>query len=274
MDASLNSTKYQDFVITVKDVNAFKRLLDETTVKEFFEWDRCSMLADKYLIAMALAYFKRACFTPRQYTPFNFFVALYLGHDMEEDDLDLKNDLIRFAISEKITEAKVKLFLRKRDKLWEALQFRTAVNRLCCEELMKICLPTHSIWRRSRQFNHGGVNIPFYIKENVHRELHLTHSFSYSSSRVRCIVCEAHRYLSQKQLFRGDGDFDNYKRQQQCYQNSASNNISKTRSIFQLPRILSEPNSLHQTRVSNYARKALKANHYPTNFSEIFVFEE
>ncbi len=157
-------------------------------------WDKCCLLADKYLLATALTYFKRANLRHQQYTPCYLFVALYLAHDMEEDDLDLKNDLVRFAMCDSVSNSKLKLFLRKRDKLWHEMGLRSAVNHFCCEAIMKYCLPNHKIWRRERATNHGGVCLPMHVKNLVHKELRLVNS--YVECNVRCIVCESRNYLN------------------------------------------------------------------------------
>lgn len=148
------------------------------------------MLADKYLIASTLIYFKRASFLPKNFTYFNFFTALYLAHDMEEDDLDLKNDLIKFAIGDDITETLAKFFISKKDKMWHSMDFRSTVSRISCEYIIKTCFPEHSVWKRTRCHDHGGVNIPFHLKEKVHKC-----RIGFGSSRIRCIVCESVKFL-------------------------------------------------------------------------------
>ncbi|XP_054168808.1 speedy protein A-like [Oppia nitens] len=187
---------YQDFALTKKDIYTFKRLLEEPLVEELLLWDKCCLLADKYLLAMALTYFKRAGLRHQQFTPVYLMVALYLAHDMEEDDLDMKLDLVRFAMSDTVTESKHRLFLRKRDKLWHQMNFRAAVNHVCCDAIMKYCLPDHKIWRRERSISHGGVCLPPHVKTVVHKEMHLVNS--YVECNVQCIVCLSHAVMRRK----------------------------------------------------------------------------
>ncbi|CAG2106635.1 unnamed protein product [Medioppia subpectinata] len=190
---------YEDFEISKKDIQAFRRLLEEPLVEELLLWDKCCLLADKYLLAMALTYFKRAGLRHQQYTPVYLMVALYLAHDMEEDDLDIKLDLVRFAMSGSVSANKLRLFLRKRDKLWHAMGLRAAVNHVCCEALMRYCLPDHKIWRRERAATHGGVCVPAHVKTVVHRELRLTNS--YIECNVQCIVCLSHIVMRRRKMF-------------------------------------------------------------------------
>ena len=185
---------WPDFTLTKKDIFAFKRLIEEPIVQQLLNWDKCCLLADKYLLAMALTYFKRAGLRHQQFTPVYLMVALYLAHDMEEDDLDIKLDLVRFAMSDSVSDSKLRLFLRKRDKLWHQMGLRSAVNHICCEAIMRYCLPEHKIWRRERAFSHGGVCLPQHVKRVVHRELRLSNS--YVECNIRCIVCQSH-YIRQ-----------------------------------------------------------------------------
>src|SRR4051812_46169157 len=60
---------WPDFVLTKKDIFAFKRLIEEPVVRDMLLWDECCLLADKYLLAMALTYFKRAGLRHQQFTP-------------------------------------------------------------------------------------------------------------------------------------------------------------------------------------------------------------
>lgn len=187
---------WPDFALTKKDILAFKRLIEEPVVEELLDWDKCCLLADKYLLAIALTYFKRAGLRPQQYTPVYLMVALYLAHDMEEDDLDIKLDLVRFAMSDAVSDSKLRLFLRKRDKLWHQMGLRSAVNHICCESIMRLCMPEHKIWRRTRASDHGGACLPPHIKRLVHKELQLVNS--YVESNIRCIVCQSKHFLQCK----------------------------------------------------------------------------
>lgn len=84
------------------------------------------MLADSYLLAVALTYFKRANFPPERYTFFNLLVALYLAHEVEEDDLDIKQDLVRVAMGGQMTISthSLQFFLARRVRLWTDLDYK------------------------------------------------------------------------------------------------------------------------------------------------------
>jgi len=56
-----------------KQVTSFP---DDAVVQEFLLLDACCRVADNYLIAMVLAYFKRAHLRASDYTRSNFFTAL------------------------------------------------------------------------------------------------------------------------------------------------------------------------------------------------------
>ncbi|CAG2172857.1 unnamed protein product [Oppiella nova] len=195
--SSSGNEVYADFVLTKRDVQTFRRLLDEPAVQELLLWDKCCLLADKYLLAMALTYFKRAGLRHQQYTPVYLMVALYLAHDMEEDDLDVKLDLVRFAMSDTVSDSKLRLFLRKRDKLWHQMGLRAAVNHHCCDAIMRYCMPDHPVWQREREVSHGGVCVPAHVKYVVHRELGLCNS--YVECNVQCIVCLSHIVMRRRQ---------------------------------------------------------------------------
>ncbi|XP_017602749.1 PREDICTED: speedy protein C, partial [Corvus brachyrhynchos] len=70
--------------------DAFFSLLEDTVVQAFLSTDVCCRVSDKYLLAMALTYFKRAGLPTSEYTPLNLFAALYLASDMEEDEEEPK----------------------------------------------------------------------------------------------------------------------------------------------------------------------------------------
>ena len=158
------------------------------------------MLADKYLLAFVLTYFKRANLTHGAWSPCYFFVALYLAHDMEEDDFDLKNDLIRFGMESlgysRVGQIETKIFMQRRSKLWHQLDMRTAVNHVCCEEIMKYVLPNNRIWKRERNSDHGGIAIPWRMKSQVHKELGL--ASSYYECNINCIICVSRKFFKHK----------------------------------------------------------------------------
>jgi hypothetical protein len=104
---------------------------------------------------MVFTYFKRANFTADEFTAFNFFLALYLASDIEEDIEEYKYEIFPWALGSK-WRTKFSDFLRKRDDLLRRIGYRAIVSRKSCEEVMHF-IPEHFAWARERAENHGGA---------------------------------------------------------------------------------------------------------------------
>lgn len=133
----------------------FFKLLENPIIQKFLSIDKCMMLCDKYLIAMVFIYFKRAMLELHEYSISNFFAALYLAHDMEEDNEYLRIKILKWVLG-KNTIYRLPEFFKRRDQLWKLMNYRSIVSRKTCEEIMNICR-VHNIWDRQRSICHAGA---------------------------------------------------------------------------------------------------------------------
>uniref|UniRef100_A0A8D9E7C9 Speedy protein A n=1 Tax=Cacopsylla melanoneura TaxID=428564 RepID=A0A8D9E7C9_9HEMI len=125
---------------------------NDPVIQQFFKSDKCNLLADSYLLAMTFAYFIRAKVTVDQFCSFNFFTALYIAHDMEEDELLLKQNLCNW-----VSHSWEQFYANRKLFLWK-MDFRACVSREMCEKVMNISeTEDSSLWKRERRSDHGGA---------------------------------------------------------------------------------------------------------------------
>ncbi|XP_012275776.1 speedy protein A-like [Orussus abietinus] len=158
---SLNPVHNPGVSIRKEDVKNFFRIIDEE-MDVFLQEDTCFKLADNYLIAMAFIYFLRAALLPEEYTGQNFLIALYLAHDMEEDEENYRLELRQWAsrISD-CWDSESIYFIKMRDRLFHRMKYRGVVSRFCCQTVMRLAKPSHKVWQRWRHANHSGAACEF-----------------------------------------------------------------------------------------------------------------
>jgi len=144
------------YTISLSELQAFFKLLDEDDhIYDFLTYDSCCKLADKYLLAMVFTYFKRAGLKRREFNRTNFFIALYLAHDIEEDEDEHKLEIVFWALGHNWRQY-LRRFTTMRDKLWKKMNYRAIVSCRLCNEVMAIA-PNHHLWERHRPVHHAGA---------------------------------------------------------------------------------------------------------------------
>jgi len=142
-------------VIRKTEVDSFLSILTQGNVRLLMEKDKCCNYIDNYLLATVLVYFKRAGLDIGEYTEENFWRCLYLAHDQEEDEEELKWELLAWAMGD-TWKKDIKAFLSTKDVIWKRMEFRSVVSRKQCEQIMS--MSGHSgVWTRFRHKSHSGA---------------------------------------------------------------------------------------------------------------------
>ncbi|XP_061699260.1 speedy protein A isoform X2 [Syngnathoides biaculeatus] len=151
----LRKTLQPIIVVQQAEMESYFKLFDDDQIHDFLLMDSCCRMTDKYLLAMVFVYFKRSRLTIAEYTKKNFFIALYLANTMEEEAEEIRYEIFSWALGE-TWRTQFPQFIKQRDKFWVRIEFRAAVSRHCCEEVMAI-MPSHFVWKRERSEKHSGA---------------------------------------------------------------------------------------------------------------------
>ncbi|XP_041418901.1 speedy protein 1-B-like [Xenopus laevis] len=166
----------------------FYQLLEDNWIRRALEMDSCFKLSDKYLLAMVRIYFQRAGLQEQDYTTINFFAALLLANEME-DETDFWRLIYTWALGKTWREQSA-MFRSLRNELWSRMNFQAWVSRESCEEAMTDN-PTHWAWRRERQPHHG-------LAWKWHREPLDYFYFKVPDSPSVCSLCQQRAAVSQE----------------------------------------------------------------------------
>lgn len=124
-------------------------------IKCFHMHDVCCMSSDQYLIAVVFVFFKKAMLTHQEFTRDNFFKALYLAHDIQEEEEELRWEILPWALG-KDWPSKIHDFAQGKLELWRKMDFRGIVaNRSCVKILTLEAFENHSAFARVRASDHG-----------------------------------------------------------------------------------------------------------------------
>ncbi|KAI5740304.1 hypothetical protein M8J76_002590 [Diaphorina citri] len=143
-------------VFSVSYLNSFIMFVEnDNTIQQFLKADKCNLLADNYLLTMTFAYFLRAKIPISQFSTLNFFTALHIAHDMEEDSVLLKRNLCNWTANSYEDE---EAFYANRKRFLLLMDFRVCVSRQMCDKVMSMPESQHSLlWQRKRCAEHEGA---------------------------------------------------------------------------------------------------------------------
>lgn len=143
-----------------KDVRDFLRFLESNQIiSKFLKVDYCRRRSDNYLLATVFIFFKRIEST--EFTTMKFFQLLYLAIEMEEDDDEVKYDILPWALGKRWRTTYVN-FINRKDELWKKMNFKSVVSIEAIKAVMAV-EDGHPCWQRFRSELHSGA-VPAHLK--------------------------------------------------------------------------------------------------------------
>ncbi|XP_044746136.1 speedy protein 1-A isoform X2 [Coccinella septempunctata] len=141
-----------------KHVRCFFKLICKPRIREFLNMDPCNAIVDKYLLIGVFIYFIRAHFEAKDYTTRNFYIALYLCHEIHEEVDFFKYRIMKNCLGDCIENLQcVQRFNSDRIQLLKKINFHVQFRKEHCE-LIFSRFP-HAMWKRNRTKEHSGVII-------------------------------------------------------------------------------------------------------------------
>ena len=118
--AETRNSQHGIISVSMRELDKFVSLLSSDRIALLMERDKCYNQVDNYLLATVFVYFKRAGLRLEEFNQENFFRCLYLAHDMEEDEEELKWELLPWALGDDDSSS----FFLSRDQLWRRMGYR------------------------------------------------------------------------------------------------------------------------------------------------------
>lgn len=119
--------------------------------------DVCCMSSDQYLIAMTFVYFKKTKLHHHEFTRENFFMALYLAHEIEEETEEHRWEILPWALG-KDWSCKFNAFIHGKNELWRKMDFKGIVSKKTCLDIITLeAMKNHSAFARVRISDHGEI---------------------------------------------------------------------------------------------------------------------
>ncbi|KAL3286349.1 hypothetical protein HHI36_000857 [Cryptolaemus montrouzieri] len=118
--------------------------------------DGCGAIIDKYVLVGVFIYFLRANFKIEEYSTRNFFIAVYVCHEIYEEVNALKFQIIKTCLGPCVMRSTcVRKFDEDRVNFLQRIDFHVLYDEEQCD-LIFSKFP-HVIWYRERSDKHSGV---------------------------------------------------------------------------------------------------------------------